>query len=157
MKRELMAVGLALVMAGCATKYGEMGLTGGVAAEPIMPNVYRIKARGNGYTDRAKVQDFTLLKAAETTVENGGTHFLIGGASDASRTSAFTTPGTVQLNRVGNTTFGTYTPGDTDIIVKPGQDTIITIVKVPAGTTPPAGALEARPIIETIGPRLKEK
>jgi hypothetical protein len=32
---------------GCATKYQDMGFTGGVEAEPVMTDVYRIVARGN--------------------------------------------------------------------------------------------------------------
>ena len=58
-----------LTLAGCGTKYQEMGFTGGVAAEQMSANVYRIKSRGNGYTSNSTIQDYVLLKAAETTKE----------------------------------------------------------------------------------------
>jgi hypothetical protein len=35
------------VLSGCATKYQQMGFTGGVEAEPVMTDVFRIVARGN--------------------------------------------------------------------------------------------------------------
>jgi hypothetical protein len=66
--RLSMALLALAVIGGCATKYQEMGLTGGVTAEPVMTDVYRIVARGNGYTSADRVQDFVLLKAAETTL-----------------------------------------------------------------------------------------
>ena len=56
---------MCLVLAGCATKYQEMGFTGGVAAERITADTYRIVARGNGYTGNTTIQDYALLKAAE--------------------------------------------------------------------------------------------
>jgi hypothetical protein len=40
------AVGIRL--GGCATKYQEMGFAGGVAAEPVMTDVYRIVANAYG-------------------------------------------------------------------------------------------------------------
>jgi hypothetical protein len=36
-----------------------------------MTDVYRINARGNVYTSADRVQDFALLKAAETTLAAG--------------------------------------------------------------------------------------
>ncbi len=146
---------LALSLAGCATRYGELGISGGVQAEPIMPGVYRIIARGNGYTASSTVQDFMLLKAAETTLANGGTHFIIGGVSDRSRSSVHTTPGTMEVTRIGNNAYGTYTPGTSFPIYKPGSDAIITILNVARGQMPPPGALDAKSIAETIGPRVK--
>jgi hypothetical protein len=38
----IMAVGLS----GCATKYQDMGFAGGVAAEPVMTDTYRISCSG---------------------------------------------------------------------------------------------------------------
>jgi hypothetical protein len=53
---------IAAMLGGCATKYQDMGFTGGVSAEPVMTDVYRILARGNGYTSADRVQDFVLLR-----------------------------------------------------------------------------------------------
>ena len=82
------------VLAGCSTKYQEMGWTGGVAAEQVSSDTWRSVARGNQYTGSRSVQDYVLLKAAETTQANGGTHFQVVSSADASRTSTSFTPGT---------------------------------------------------------------
>jgi hypothetical protein len=37
----------ACALGSCATKYQEMGFAGGVTAQPVMTDVYRIQARGN--------------------------------------------------------------------------------------------------------------
>jgi hypothetical protein len=128
-----------------------MGFTGGVAAEPIMTDVYRIKARGNGYTSNATVQDFVLLKAAETALSAGGTHFLV--VTESNESSVGQTPGTVNTSVYGHTALTTYSPGTT--FVKPGQDVMIRVLRLKPGETPPAGAFPAQDIARTIGPRLK--
>ena len=99
------------VLSGCATKYQEMGFTGGVSAEPVMTDVYRIVGRGNGYTSSDRVQDFVLLKAAETTLAAGGSYFLIVNDADRTNVSVGQTSGTVQTNVIGHSAFTTYSPG----------------------------------------------
>jgi hypothetical protein len=49
---------LAVACGGRATHNGVMGFTGGVAAQPVMTDVYRIQT----------MQDFVLLNAAEATL-----------------------------------------------------------------------------------------
>ena len=93
----------AVILSGCATKYQEMGFTGGVVAEPVMTDVYRIVARGNGYTSPDKVQDFALMKAAETTLAVGGTYFVVVNEIDRTKVDVGQTPGTAQTNVIGHT------------------------------------------------------
>ena len=145
---------IALALAGCATKYQDTGFTGGARAEPVMTDVYRIVASGNGYTFADRVQDFALLKAAETTLAAGGNYFFI--VNEADRTSVATgqTPATAQTNVMGNTAFTTYTPA-TYNIVKPGQAVLIRVLRLRPGEAPPPGAFSAQDIENTIGPRLK--
>ena len=111
----------AMLLAACATKYQDMGWTGGVEAEPVMTDVYRIVARGNGYTSPDRVNDFTLLKAAETTIAAGGNYFAVLGAADRTAVEAGQTPSTVSTNVVGRTAFTTVNPGVSYNIVKPGE------------------------------------
>jgi hypothetical protein len=154
--KRFVTAGLLLSMTACATPYtGQMGLMGGVTAEPITQDVVRISARGNGYTSSTRVQDFVLLKAAETTLAAGRTHFIIGPSSDSSRMGVISTPSTFQAQRIGNTVYGSYNPGFTDTYIKPGQDTIIQMINVPKGQIPPQGAFNAAEINATIGPRLR--
>jgi hypothetical protein len=91
--RSLIIFALCAVLGGCATKYQEMGFTGGVAAQQVTADTWRIQSRGNAYTGASTVQDYVLLKAAETTQAAGGTHFQIVSAADASRASTLVTPG----------------------------------------------------------------
>jgi hypothetical protein len=129
---------MAAILSGCGTKYQEMGLTGGVAAEPVMTDVYRIVARGNGYTPPDRVQDFTLLKAAETTLAAGGNFFVALNQTD--RTKVDQTRGTAQTSVVGS---------------KPGEALMIRVLRLKPDETPPPGAFPAQDIVNTIGPRLR--
>src|SRR5215475_9325180 len=135
--RCLGVVVLCVALSGCATKYQEMGFTGGVAAQQITADTWRIQARGNAYTGAATVQDYVLLKAAETTQMAGGTHFQNINATDASRTSTIVTPGSSTTTLVGHQAFTTATPGSVDTVIKPGQDVYIRVAKLAPGPTPP--------------------
>ncbi len=152
--RNLMIVLFCVALAGCATKYQEMGFTGGVAAAQITADTWRIQARGNAYTNSSTVQDYVLLKAAETTQAAGGTYFQIVSAADASRASTFVTPGTSTTSFVGNTAFTTTSPGSVDTVIKPGQDVYIRVLKLPP-SAPTPGVYSAAEIVQFIGPRIQ--
>ncbi|RTL64640.1 MAG: hypothetical protein EKK41_21140 [Hyphomicrobiales bacterium] len=147
---------LAVILSGCSTPYQTMGWSGGVDAERMTTDTYRIVARGNGYTSSTTIQDYTVLKAAETTKQAGGTHFMIVGAADASRTGTIVTPGQAQTTVSGNTAMTTYTPAQAHSFIKPGQDTYIKVVNVLPGQAPPPGAISADEVIQFVGPRAKK-
>jgi hypothetical protein len=144
---------LPLVLAACATQYSRdgIGMGGGVEAQMITNDTARISARGNGFTDRARVQDFVYLKAAETAIAQGFTHFAVLGTADASRVEAYTMPGTAQTNVYGNSAYTTYNPGMTDTVVKPGADTMVKFCKQPPQSC--AGMLTANEIVQNLGPK----
>ncbi|RVB75029.1 MULTISPECIES: hypothetical protein [unclassified Mesorhizobium] len=150
--RFLIAGALALALAGCQTPYQEMGFTGGVSAAPIGGDVYRISARGNGYTDSTAVQDYVLLKAAETTLQSGHTHFVILGGQDASRQEFGQTPGMMQTNVIGNTAYSTSTPGATYQVIKPGQDVMIKVGNLTGPNN--ISAFDAQQVFDAISPRV---
>jgi hypothetical protein len=58
---RIVAVALALALGGCSTPYQDMGFAGGVAAQRMTNDTYRIVARGNGYTGSTTIQDYTML------------------------------------------------------------------------------------------------
>jgi hypothetical protein len=155
MRKALSAMAVSLALAACATKYQEMGFSGGVAAEPVMTDVYRIVARGNGYTTPDRVQDFALMKAAETTLGAGGNYFVIINEADRTNVATGQTPGFAQTNVVGHTAFTTYTPGATYNTVKPGEAVLIRVLRLAANQPAPPGAFPAQDIVNTIGPRLR--
>ncbi len=153
-KRLVLTVATAAILSGCQTQYQEMGATGGVTAAPITNDTYRISSRGNGFTDPTTIQDYSLLKAAEVTLAAGGTHFLVVTANDATNRSVGSTAGTFQTNVYGNTAYTTYNPGVTYDIVKPGQDLIVQVLKLPSGAASPPGSFDAQQVYNNISPRV---
>lgn len=152
--RWVLLLGICLTAGGCATKYQDMGFTGGVAAQQMTADTWRIQARGNGYTNASTVQDYVLLKAAETTQAAGATHFQIISAADASRASTIVTPGTSSTTFVGNQAFTTTAPGSVDTVIRPGQDVYVRVLKLPPGPTP-QGVYSAAEIIQFVGSRVE--
>jgi hypothetical protein len=152
---RILAIALvAAFICGCSTKYQEMGFTGGVHAQQMTSDTFRISARGNGFTSKNDVQDYMLLKAAETTKSVGGTHFVIISETDVSRTDSIITQGSAQTSVIGNTLYTTYEPPTVHEFYKPGQDAYIRVISVPLGETPPAGAVPADEIIQFVGSRV---
>ena len=55
--RGRVAALVVLGLVGCSTPYQSMGFSGGVEAQQMTANTYRIVARGNGYTSGTVIQD----------------------------------------------------------------------------------------------------
>ena len=144
-----------LSLAGCSTEYGAMGFTGGVAAAPITNDVYRISARGNGFTDTTTVQDYVLLKAAETALGAGKTSFTILGGQDATTNAVGQTAGTMNSSVIGNSIYTTYNPGLTYNIVKPGGDVNIRVWSPGPNEAVPPNTFNAQQVFDNINPRVK--
>lgn len=145
---------VAACLAGCATKYQDMGFTGGVAAEQVMADTWRIRARGNAYTGNATIQDYVLLKAAETTQAAAGTHFQIISSADASRASTIVSGGGTTTTVVGNQAFTSGSTAVADTVIRPGQDVYIRVLKLTPGQQA-QGVFSATEIIQFTGPRVK--
>lgn len=125
---------------------------GGVAAAPVTSDTYRISARGNGYTDATTIQDFVFLKAAETALAAGATHFTILNNRDATQKAYGQTAGS--FNNWGNG-FVTYNPGIGYDIVKPGEDLMVRVWTPKAGEQLPPNTFSAREVFDNINPRVK--
>jgi hypothetical protein len=143
-----------LALGACSTKYQDMGLAGGVSAQQMTADSFRIVARGNGYTGHTQIEDYTMLKAAETAKANGATHFVLISAADASSVGQFVTPGNATTTVSGRTAYTTYSPSQVQSVYRPGQNTYIRLVNVMPGTQPPAGAILADEIIRFVGSRV---
>jgi hypothetical protein len=119
---------LALVLSGCATDYQPQGFTGGYSDLLVAPDEAMITFHGNGYTSAERVALMAALCCAEVTLKHGYKYFVLIGASDASGTSAFTTPGYAHTygsafgagNFATGTATTTYTPPQTYRFFKPG-------------------------------------
>jgi hypothetical protein len=155
------ALALAFVLTACATPYGKMGWRGGVDSLQLSDTVYRITARGNGFTSTQRVEDFILLKASEIAISRGYKGFVIQAEEDQSRVARFTTPGTSTTSTYGTVTgFGngatvsgtsvtTYTPPVTHTIFKPGSAVIVSLVQ--------EGGLNAQMIYSSLAPKYRAK
>jgi hypothetical protein len=75
--KNFIGLAVALALAGCATTYGGMGLTGGVKADHQADGTWLVLASGNGYATVEAMADFTFLRAAEITKEQGANCFEI--------------------------------------------------------------------------------
>jgi hypothetical protein len=135
-----------------------MGLTGGVNAQRIDDRTVRVSGRGNGYTDPVTIKEFVLLKSAEEKLSAGYRYFAIAGASDASRSGTYTTPGYSSTNVYGYGNYATaqttYTPGYTVNVFKPGQDVFIRMYsEQEIGPQAPPGLYDAAQIKKYLGPK----
>lgn len=71
---------MSILVAGCGatTPYQELGFVGtGVRATPVAENRFKIESFGNAASDVEVIKKHAVRKAAETTSEAGGTHFVV--------------------------------------------------------------------------------
>jgi hypothetical protein len=130
-------------LAACATPYQEIGRSGGVRAVALGGDTYRIEAHLNAYSSQSTVQDYLILRAAETAQQQGAVGFIILGAQDTSQSGTVVIPGQSNTNAyaygAGNSTNGqsttTYSPSQACHLVWPGGMMLIQLVRepVPAG------------------------
>jgi hypothetical protein len=131
-----------LLLSSCATSYQRSGLSGGFSETQLADNVFRVNFRGNGYTSAERVEDFTLLRSAELTMEHGFPYFIIIDSKEGSNYSTYTTPTTtnttMNASYYGNSAYGTAQSttygGQTYLIRKPsGSNTVVGFKEKPGG------------------------
>jgi hypothetical protein len=92
------AAGLALTvaLAACATPaaYGPRrpGQTTGYTDRELAPGRWRVTFTGNSVTTRETVENYLLLRAAEVTLANGGTHFVFDDRDTRANTTVHADP-----------------------------------------------------------------
>lgn len=103
------------ILTSCATPYQPVSALGGYREIQLAPDIYRVMFFGNGYTNSELAVEYTLRRCAELTEQNSYRYFGILSVEDFSAQSSFTIPGSayttgnLNVNRIGNTAFGTYT------------------------------------------------
>lgn len=137
----------ALLVSGCTTPYQEMGATGGVRAEAIGYDRYRVSGLINAYTSPPLVVDYMILKAAETAMKNGATHFIVESVTDNTTVNSYATPGVVNCF---NYTCIATPPAVQHAVIPAGH----IIIKLARGS-PPRDAVDAREVMDTIGKRVR--
>ena len=145
MKKLFLSIVLGL--AGCQTPYTQIGALGGVEAIQISADIYGISARGNGFTNTDRVAELVILKAAETTLSAGKSHFQWGPYKDASSKSLVQGP--TFIVPVGP--FTSIIPGGIDVVDKPGVDILIRVTN--DGNA--KGAWNAQAVVAKLAPKLR--
>jgi hypothetical protein len=67
----------AAALAGCATPYQAVGLTGGYTNKKVDDQTYHVEFSGNGYTSRQMVHKYFMYRCAELTQQEGYKYFMI--------------------------------------------------------------------------------
>ena len=137
-----------LVLAGCAAGDKNIEISGGVAAEQLSADVFRIRSSRNAGTEHV------LVIAAETAKGAGATHFKLISASDANRQVDFTPSESGAPSVIGRAA-DSANRSATSAMIKPGQDAYIRVLRLTPGEQPPSGFFAADEIMQTIGRRLK--
>lgn len=76
MKSKLAAcMALAVALVGCATEYRPKDDGGGYSETALAPGLWRVKFDYTRYTQPQQVEDFSLLRSAELTLQQGYSHF----------------------------------------------------------------------------------
>lgn len=88
-KHGLAAV-VALLSVGCASNYHRNVLAEGYSDTRLAPDMASVTFDGNSQTDKNRVLDFTLLRAADLCLESGYTHFTVVSGADETNTSQVT-------------------------------------------------------------------
>lgn len=63
--RALALFAAVIALASSATPYQQMGFRGGVTQTPLGQGAWLITAKGNGFTDRSTIVQYTYRRAAE--------------------------------------------------------------------------------------------
>ena len=166
MKTTGLIIGLALLTSACATTYGDIGFGGdGVAADQMAADTFRIRSRGNGATEHATIEDYALLRAAETVKGACFTHFVVLDGADRTEVEESVTPAhwtkTVEVKEVDGKKVKvenrSFTPESRSITIRPGQDLIVRGLTVGSDEAAPEEALSADEIIRHVGSRVERR
>lgn len=111
MKKMLIIV-MALLISACATSYKTDGFTGGYSETRLDENVFTVSFKGNARTSKERAADFTLMRSAELTLENGYNYFVIIDRQSYTKISTHVSPVTSNTTTTANTTGSAYGSGN---------------------------------------------
>ena len=165
MKTTGLIIGLALLTSACATTYGDIGFWGdGVAADQMSSDTFRIRSRGNGATEHATIEDYALLRAAETVKGACFTHFVVLDGADRTEVEEDVTPAHRTKTTVEKVVDGkkvktverTFHPETRSITIRPGQDLVVRGLRL-SGDAAPDAAISADEVLTHVSPRVERR
>ena len=118
----------------CATIYQPKNLLGGYSASQINENTWKVTFEGNSYTSKARAENFAMRRAAEITLREGYTHFLITDSDTYVKTSVHTIPQNSRTTEIvsdyGNFQYSdtTYYGGQTYTVSKPSANSYFVLL-----------------------------
>ncbi len=141
-----------LALQACTSSIDIPDWASGTKAQKITKNNYRISYQNKGLNDHEVVQNLILLKAAETTLLTGYTHFSI---VQEQRKSLFPHFPKVP-NTLNRSTFDISDPSNNNhqLIVHPGQDLLVRVHTLLIGQIVPPNTFDAREVYNSIGPHV---
>lgn len=153
--RHLSALLAAIALAGCTTPlyYGPKTANGGWEVDRLGADTFRVNFRASSYAGDKIVDDYALLKAAETAQEYGFRYFTVVNKQDISRTTEVdqwaNSYATGTYGPTGGMTASTQSYNQTASVYRPGSSLKIICFKTPpaankAGTVYDAQEVAAR-------------
>jgi len=88
----ILSVLLLLLLNACARPLQPENYAERISTTRLEQNSFLVAYRGSAVTGADKVVDLTLLKSAETTLENGSNYFVIVKTSESASTGTYTPP-----------------------------------------------------------------
>ena len=130
-----------LLLQSCATPYQTLTSDGGYSETQLNKTMFRVFFNGNSSTSREQVEDFTLLRSAELSLENGFPYFVIIDASTYIDSNLYSTPLTYKTtgtayrngNHIYSNAITTTTGGQSYTISQPSRsNTILCFTEKPS-------------------------
>ncbi len=118
--RAASIVMVAVALSGCATTYHAKSFTGGYSETRLREDVFQVSFSGNASTSRERAADFSLLRSAELTLENGFRYFVVVDSEKYSKLGTHTTPSTSYTTGSAYST-GSYAHGSATTTTYGGQ------------------------------------
>ena len=81
MCKKILSILLLVLIIGCSTPYQKAGFKGGYSEIKVNDKTWKVDFKGNGYTSSRTVENFALRRAAELTIEQGYSHFVLSESS----------------------------------------------------------------------------
>ena len=141
--KRIISLFLILFLAGCMNQYQkkEYSWGAGHSETQLDKNIFRVTYTGDEFTSAEASIDFSLLRCAELTIENGYNYFSIIEKNTSVKTEVYSVPATYQTYSSGYGAATTYTyGGGTYSSSSPSSDNTIMMFKEKPSTGIPYSA-----------------
>ncbi len=162
MKTRLLSALLAtFLFAGCSTSlyYGPKTGAGGWSVDRLAADSFRVNFQASSYATDNIVDDYALLKAAETTQEYGFRYFTVLSKQDISRTTEVdqwaNSYDTGTYGPTGGMTASTQSYNQAASVYRPGSSLKIMCYRKPPAPNPPGEFYDAQEVITRLRARYR--